>query len=69
MFTNDLNSDLHPRPDLRKMPVEINCTTFLSGTLNYSWTVGDYVELVTLDYNCTGFGEDQVSQQVNYLCV
>ena len=47
----------HPCLDLSVIPVEITCTTFLNGTLNTWWTVGDYVELVTLDYNCTGFGE------------
>lgn len=53
---------LRPCPaDLSMIPVEITCATFLNGILNTWWTVGDYVELVTLNYNCTGFGEDQVS--------
>ena len=46
------------------IPVEITCATFLSGTLVTWWTIreedDDYVELVTLDYNCTSFGQDLV---------
>ena len=52
---------LHHYPDLSMIPVDITCTTLLNGTFNTWWTVRDHVQLVTLDYNCTGFGEDQVS--------
>ena len=43
------------------IPIEITCATYLNGTLNTQWTVEEHVQLVTLGYNCTGFGEDQVS--------
>ena len=57
-------SILYPA-DLNMIPVEITCVTFLSGSLVTWWTVReedyDYVQLITLGYNCTGFGEDLVN--------
>ena len=51
---------VHPA-DLNVTPIEITCVTFPSGSLDTWWTVReedyDHVELVTLDYNCTGFGQ------------
>ena len=52
---------LVPASDSSMIPIEITCATYLNGTLNTQWTVEEHVQLVTLGYNCTGFGEDQVS--------
>lgn len=60
-FLNNRVIFLYPCPDLSVIPVDITCATSPNGTLNTWWTVRDHVELVTLDYNCTGFGEDRVS--------
>ena len=49
-----------PAPTL--MPFEITCDILSNGTLNIKWTVTDNrVDTITLDYNCTSFGEVQAS--------
>lgn len=56
-------SILYPA-DLNVTPIEITCAIFLSGTLETWWSVRDedhdHVELITLDYNCTGFGQEDL---------
>ena len=49
-------------PDVGLMPIQINCTIFLNGTLNIWWNLtNQHVDkVVSIDYNCTGIGDEQV---------
>ena len=49
-------------PDFGLMPIQINCTLFLNGTLNIWWNQRDprVDKVVSIDYNCTGIGDEQV---------